>query len=590
MHPLQEGLLAFGESGSGQAFSRDEALARIAEQALRLLEVDQVAIWLYDSTCNQYCCVHPRSGPPTPERKRIAAGECSALCAQLERHRVVTVSDVHTHPATAALAKTGRAPETVSSVMLTPIHLGAQRVGCLCYEHTGAPREWTDAEVQTAASVADIVALAIRAADQDRSERQLRETLAELQQQKQVLDRHAIVSASDPGGRITYVNEKFCEVSGYTAEELIGQDHRILNSGRHPPGFFQDLWQTLSRGKTWQGEICNRAKGGRLYWLESTIVPFIDSGGRIDRYLSIHTEITPIMAAEQTLRDANERLDQLVQEKMSELQQAQNQLLQSEKMASIGQLAAGVAHEINNPVGYITSNLGSLQTYIDDLIHLLRQYAELETAVAADHPKRQQIEAVKRRVDVDYLLADIQDLVRESQEGVGRVKRIVQDLKDFSRSSGMDWETADLHVTLESTLNIVHNELKYKADVIREFGDLPPLECVPTQLGQVFINLLVNAADAIEQHGTITVRTGTDDGWGWVQVEDTGRGIEPEALPRVFEPFFTTKPMGRGTGLGLSVSYGIVEKHGGRIEVESRPGNGSRFTIWLPQKQPRRKP
>ena len=267
-----------------------------------------------------------------------------------------------------------------------------------------------------------------------------------------------------------------------------------------------------------------------------------------------------------------------------QLKEAQAQLLQSEKMASIGQLAAGVAHEINNPIGYVHSNLGSLEGYIQDIFRILEVYAEVER----DHPEQAPlfagVKAMRQKLDIDFLKEDVHALLGETREGIGRVKKIVQDLKDFSRTGAEDeWQWADLHRGIDSTLNIVNNEIKYKAKVVKEYGTLPEIECLPSQLNQVFMNLLVNAAHAIDAQGLITVRTGADADSLWVEIADTGSGIAPENLTRIFEPFFTTKPVGKGTGLGLSLSYSIVQKHGGRIEVDSARGRGTTFRITLPR-------
>jgi signal transduction histidine kinase len=167
-----------------------------------------------------------------------------------------------------------------------------------------------------------------------------------------------------------------------------------------------------------------------------------------------------------------------------------------------------------------------------------------------------------------------------------RVKRIVQDLKDFSHVDETDKQWASLEKGMDSTLNVVWNELKYKTEVVKEYAGIPDIECIPSQLNQVFMNLLINAAQAIDKHGRITVRTGQEEQKVWVEIQDTGRGIKPEHLSRIFDPFFTTKPVGKGTGLGLSLSYGIVNKHHGRIDVHSEEGWGTRFRIWLPTTQP----
>jgi signal transduction histidine kinase len=283
--------------------------------------------------------------------------------------------------------------------------------------------------------------------------------------------------------------------------------------------------------------------------------------------------------------EQKQRLDEL-RALNEQLEQTQSHLMQSEKMASIGQLAAGVAHEINNPIGYVYSNLGTLEKYVRGTFELLDAYEHAEAAIS-DPAVRAQLKAAKDKLDIAFLKEDLRALMEESREGITRVKKIVQNLKDFSHVDAADeWAYADLHAGLDSTLNIVHNEIKYKAEVHKEYGDLPEVECLQSQLNQVFMNLLVNAAHAIDQHGDITVRTGRAGDEVWVDIIDTGKGIAPEHLSRIFDPFFTTKPVGKGTGLGLSLSYGILQKHHGRIEVQSEPGKGSTFRIWLPIRQP----
>ena len=272
------------------------------------------------------------------------------------------------------------------------------------------------------------------------------------------------------------------------------------------------------------------------------------------------------------LKAASTRLDEL-----------QGQLLQSEKLASIGQLAAGVAHEINNPIGFVNSNFNTMHGYIEQFLEALRRYEAIEPLLPADALKT--LQDFKKEAELDYLKEDIGQLLKESQDGIARVRKIVQDLKDFSRTDRQQtWEYADVHRCLDSTLTIVNNEIKYKADVVREYGNLPEIECLPSQLNQVFLNLLVNAAQAMDDktRGQILVRTGRDADNVWVEVADSGSGIAPDDLKRIFEPFYTTKPQGLGTGLGLSVSYGIVSQHGGRIEVSSVVGQGTTMRVVLP--------
>ena len=716
----------------------------------------------------------------------------------------------------------------------------------------------------------------------------------DLQKYKWALDQHAIVSVADVAGCIVEVNSLFCELSGYRREELLGQDHRLLNSGLHPPKFFEQLWCTIKSGQVWHGNVRNRRKDGSHYWLASTIVPLLTDSGKPYQYVSIHTDITPqvvaqeeqhrsaelfrllfdtvtagvllhaggklihansaaeritgytreellhmdfwelahsdsrlmlqergaarlrgeevqnnyelqihtksgieiwveakavvteyrgeqvvlatfvdvterkcaelvqrqaqqtlnqiirgtpvptlvinadhvvthwnqaceavtgiaasavigtrnqwqafypkqrplladllvsgasedeaatyylnklqrsplnedayeaeayfpglggpqgrwlyfnaaplkndqdqVVGAIETLQDFTARklaetalqnsqaeLERLVEQRTKQLAQAnlrleedvrqrdfaevellrrnaeltslnsrlsdaQAQLLQSEKLASIGQLAAGVAHEINNPIGYVHSNIGALDTYLGDLFRVLDAYASADQMRVTDTPERSELLRLISELDLGFLREDIPKLMAESKEGIVRVRKIVQDLKDFSHvDRSQEWKWADLHKGLDSTLNVVSNEIKYKADVVKNYGALPEIECLPSELNQVFLNLLVNAAHAIAegQRGVITLHSGLDGEWVWVEVADSGSGIAPENMKRIFDPFFTTKPVGKGTGLGLSLAYGIVQKHGGRIDVESQLGQGSIFRVVLPVRQNR---
>ena len=279
----------------------------------------------------------------------------------------------------------------------------------------------------------------------------------------------------------------------------------------------------------------------------------------------------------QDLERANHQLEQEQQELtqlLSKVEEAQQQLLQSEKMAAIGQLAAGIAHEINNPIGFVNSNLGSLKTYTAHLLQLIDAFESGQAAAIAE---------ARQKADLEFLREDLPSLLAESQDGLNRVTRIVQDLKDFSRVDQAERQHADLNAALSSTLNVVRNELKYKADLLIELGAIPEIECYPAQLNQVFMNLLVNAAQAIAGRGKITVRTGVDRDNVFIEIEDTGCGMSEETRHHIFEPFFTTKPVGHGTGLGLSISYDIVvKKHHGSLDVKSEPGKGSCFRITLP--------
>ncbi|MDY7226874.1 PAS domain-containing sensor histidine kinase [Hyalangium rubrum] len=280
----------------------------------------------------------------------------------------------------------------------------------------------------------------------------------------------------------------------------------------------------------------------------------------------------------------------ITERKLSEERQAQ--LIQGEKLALMGQLAAGVAHEINNPVSYVTSNLRSLGRYLTDLTPLLRSQRELmDSLKRGEPPPAEQLTRARELwagQDTEFLLQDMTDIVRESLDGSRRIKEIAQGLRTFSREEEEQPQHVDLNEELESTLRMVWNELKYKCELKRDFGELPLVACYPTQLAQVFTNLLVNASQAIEKWGEIRVRTRQEGDEVVVSISDTGKGMDPETLARLATPFFTTKPRGQGTGLGLYVSYGIIARHKGRVEVRSEPGKGTTFTLHLPLVQEER--
>lgn len=260
----------------------------------------------------------------------------------------------------------------------------------------------------------------------------------------------------------------------------------------------------------------------------------------------------------------SERCSELTQLNLT-LSQMQSQLVQAEKMASIGQLAAGVAHEINTPIAFVQSNLGTLARYLDTLI------AAVGTASR----------------DVADIVDDAPALIRESKDGINRVKRIVQNLKDFSQiDTAQHWQLADLRQGLDATLGLLASQIAGKADVVAQYDDLPLVECLPQQLNQVFVCLINNAVQAFgEARGTLTVRGGSAGETAWIEFVDDGCGIPAAIRHKIFDPFFTTRAVGQGAGLGLSLAYGIVQSHRGSIDVASEVGRGSCFRISLPLRQ-----
>lgn len=291
-------------------------------------------------------------------------------------------------------------------------------------------------------------------------------------------------------------------------------------------------------------------------------------------YEALRQNHAALQASEARHRELAEQLEIRVNEQVETIKQAQQQLYQAEKMAAIGQLAAGVAHEINTPLGFIKSNLSSAADYVARL----KRYRERLDAADVGQAAR----AAWTGDDLDFVLEDFAQLLRESSEGVGRAARIVADLKDFSNVDGAESRAADVNALLRTVCNVAAPQVAPHADVVLDLNDVPEIRCQPGRLNQVFLNLLLNAAQAMERRGTITVRTRHASGWIAIEIADTGRGITPDILTRVFDPFFTTRDVGAGTGLGLTVSRDVVHSLGGRIEVRSTPGAGSTFTVYVP--------
>lgn len=416
----------------------------------------------------------------------------------------------------------------------------------------------------------------------------MNEQCSNLQQEWADIVQHTMsegVLGLDQAQRITRANRAAQYMLGWTEEELVGNKlHDLLQFKRRDGRPYLESESPLA----WLNN------GGALYFIEDVF--WRKDGSLIDVEVSatLLPELDHDTHALVVLRDISERkesqaellkafqdLDALNQG----LEKARNQLVQSEKMASVGQLAAGVAHEINNPIGFVYSNLGSLKGQVDNLLRVLDAYQKAEHALSGHAELLAGIVQAKLIADLDFLQEDIANLIDESIDGVHRVKKIVENLKDFSRVDSAEWQFANLEQGLESTLNIAWNEIKYKAEVIKDYAGLPDIECIAGQLNQVFMNLIVNAAQAIEDRGIIYLRTGVEGENVWIEVEDTGKGIDPEHKDKIFEPFFTTKPIGKGTGLGLALAYGIVQRHQGQLDVRSELGKGTLFRVTLPRKR-----
>ncbi len=364
----------------------------------------------------------------------------------------------------------------------------------------------------------------------------------------------------DESHRFSYFSREFEEITGLPSASALGKT-RWEGLGKERLG--QVDWEAHRQSMFAHQPMRNfeyptRRADGHIVWLRVSGRPRYDDNGKFIGYYGIAADIS-----------ATRRIEERLQ--------------QSERLVSIGQLAAGVAHEINNPISFVRANVVILGNYLDTLLALLEHYAAIEPACTAAEALSA-LQAEKKKADLDYLREDAPVLLAESREGLERVRRIVADLREFSREGDTGWSEADIHGSLDSAINLMVGGLPKTITLQRQFASLPALRCKPLQLNQVFLALLTNAAQAIgEQPGSITIRSGkSDSGEVWVEVTDTGCGIAPENLPRIFEPFFTTRPVGKGTGMGLSMSFGIIADHGGRIEVQSTLGNGASFCVCLP--------
>jgi len=389
-----------------------------------------------------------------------------------------------------------------------------------------------------------------------------------LQQLSMAVEQSAVsVVITDPRGNISYVNRKFTEVTGYTANEVLGKNPRVLNSGRAAPAMYQELWSAITQGREWRGEFCNRRKNGEIFWEAATITPITNPKGAITHFLAIKEDIT-------------------------ERRVLESQLRQAQKLEGVGQLAAGIAHEINTPTQFVTDNLTFLRDSWKAVYSLLEQYrgavqdmnGKLPPTVAST------LEQAERDCDLDFVASEVPRAIDQGLDGARRVAKIVRAMKQFSHPDAADKTATDINQAIESTITVARNEWKYVAEISTQFGeDLPPVVCYSGEINQVILNLVVNAAHSIKEKvrdgekGSITVRTQTLGEFVEISITDSGTGI-PEAIrSRVFEPFFTTKEVGKGTGQGLALAHSvIVKKHQGKIWFETEMGCGTTFFIDLP--------
>lgn len=377
----------------------------------------------------------------------------------------------------------------------------------------------------------------------------LKDINQELAFQKRALDEHAIVSITDVKGVITYANDKFCELSGYSREELLGQNHRIVKSNEHPESLFTEMWRTIANGKPWHGELKNRKKNGESYWVNATIVPFLDENAKPYQYVSIRTDL-------------------------SDLKKTQEELRQASSHKAISQLAEGISHELNTPIQYVGSSLEFVNKSVEDI---RTAFSGHQVAVGEDQD------------ELDYLFEETPNAVTQALEGLEKMRLIVQAMKDFSHHPTTKKGRVDINHALSTVMTISHSQWAKIAEIETDLDpDLPMVMALAADLNQVFLDLLLNASEAIagkdpRQKGKIRIKTSREGQWVEVRISDTGGGIPAGVADQIFNPFFTTKAPGAGIGQGLTVSYeSIVKKHEGMITFESEEGRGATFIVRLP--------
>jgi PAS domain S-box-containing protein len=429
--------------------------------------------------------------------------------------------------------------------------------------------------------------LKAQAVERRRADRALRQT--EVFYHSLVETIPQMILCKDLDGRFTFANQKFCAELGRTLEEIKGKTDLDFFPRELAEKYRADDRQVLESGQVLDVVEAHVTPKGEKLYVQVMKTPLFGTDGAAIGIQGIFWNVTERLQAEEKLKEQNITLQELVRSEHQAheaLKAAQSRMVQTEKLASLGQLVAGVAHEINNPLAFVSNNVAVLERDLLDLIALVGLYRRARDAGDEDRTTLDdQIGELGEQLDLDYSLHNLPRIIERTREGLRRIERIVKDLRLFARVDEGEWNEVDLNPGIESSLNMVQGYARKRGvQLVMDLGALPLIRCRGARVHQVVVNLLMNAIDACDTGGVVTIRTRTESESEGIRFEvtDTGCGIDPAIRERIFDPFFTTKPVGVGTGLGLSISYGIVQEHGGKIDVQSTPGIGSCFTVRLP--------
>ena len=618
------------------------SVQEIIEASAKTMDIERVSVWLYNEQRSRIKCLdlYERSSKRHSCRMDLHISKYPIYFRILSMERIIAAHDARSDLRTAELRENYLIPEGITSILEAPIRVGGQMVGILRHEHVGPARHWEIEEENFAASLADLVALAIERSYRAKAEQE-RDRFFSLSQD--------LLCVIDFQGQFTQLNPAWEKTLAISSQKMLGKRFIEFVHPEDRETTQVAVEKLVSRQEIISFENRYRCADGSYRWLFWNATPDLE---RQLIYAVVH-DITYRVEAEAALKQANEDLELRVEERTAELQEAiaslkdtnkqlhdeiifrktteealrysqellkeqthelqdaldrlqrtQIQLVQNEKMASLGQLVAGIAHEINNPVSFIYSNIDPLSEYIHDLLDLLELYQQ---EYPQPHPTiEEEIEAI----ELDFLIEDLPKLLESIKSGADRIRKIVISLRNFSRLDEAAKKRVNLHEGIESTLLILQNQIK-DIEIIKDFGELPKIECYSAEINQAMMNILANAIDAVTPKKSrrrittdkatekedslptshsprITIRTElTHADSVKITIADNGVGIPENIKSRIFDPFFTTKDVGSGTGLGLSVSYQIVvKKHQGKLSCNSQPGEGTEFAIELPIRLP----